>query len=224
MTVPSVGKVKNMKSILVIGAGKFGHHLAEYLCDMGNDVMLVDKEERLINEYSDAVTTAEIGDYTVKSNLEALGVEDYDYVFVCIGDFQDSLVIVDYLKELGASFIIGKASSLIHKKFLLKNGADRVVYPEKDDAYRMAVEYSNSSVFDFFKLSDDTGIYEIAAPDSWLGKSLSKINVRKIHEVTVIAYRSGDNIVAINSPDYIFTAGQHIIVMGDRKNISKLAK
>ncbi len=91
-----------MKSILVIGAGKFGHHLAEYLCEMNNDVMLVDKNETLIDEYSDKVTTAQIGDFTIKSNLAALGVEDYDFVFVCTGDFQDSLVITSYLKELGA--------------------------------------------------------------------------------------------------------------------------
>ncbi|MGN0521438.1 MAG: potassium channel family protein [Eubacterium sp.] len=213
-----------MKSILVIGAGKFGHHLAENLCEMGNDVMLVDKDEKLIDEYSSLVTTAEIGDYTVKSNLAALGVDDYDYVFVCVGDFQDSLVIVDYLKELGASCVIGKASSLIHEKFLLKNGADRVVYPEKDMAYRMAVEYSSSSVFDYFKLSEDTGIYEISVPDSWLGKSLAKINVRKIHGISVIAYKSGDKIYAINSPDYVFSPYEHIIVMGDKESIRKIAK
>lgn len=213
-----------MKSVLVIGAGKFGHHLAEYMCEMGNDVMLVDKEERLINEYSDDVTTAEIGDCTIKSNLQALGVDDYDYVFVCVGDFQDSLVITDYLKELGAPYIIGKASSLIHEKFLLKNGADKVIYPERDDAYRMAVEFSKSSIFDFFKLSKDTGIYEIEAPDSWVGKSLSKVNVRKNHEITVIAYKSNDRITAISSPDYVFSSNEHILVMGDRKNVYKIAK
>ncbi len=213
-----------MKSVLVIGAGKFGHHLAEYLCEMGNDVMLADENEKLIDEYSNQVTTAEIGDFTVKSNLAALGVDDYDYVFVCIGDFQDSLVIVDYLKELGASCIVAKASSLIHEKFLLKNGADKVVYPERDMAYRMAVEYNSSSVFDYFKLSEDTGIYEISVPDTWVGKSLAKINVRKIHGISVIAYRYEDRIYAINSPDYVFSADEHIIVMGDKNYIKKIAK
>lgn len=213
-----------MNSVLVIGAGKFGHHLAEYLCDMENDVMLIDKSEELINEYSNNVTTAEIGDYTLKSNLEALGVEDYDYVFVCVGDFQDSLVITDLLKELGAKYIISKASSVIHEKFLLKTGADRVIYPERDYAYRMAVEYNSEAIFDYFKLSDDTGIYEISAPDSWIGKSLSKINVRKIHGISVIAYKSNGKITAINSPDYVFSNNEHIIVMGDIKDIKKIAK
>lgn len=213
-----------MKSVLIIGAGKFGHHLAEYLCEMNNDVMLADKDERLIDEYSENVTTAEIGDFTVKSNLAALGVEDYDHIFVCVGDFQDSLIITTYLKELGASNVIGKASSIIHEKFLLKNGADAVIYPERDSAYRMAVEYSSSAIYDYFKLSEDTGIYEISPPDNWVGKSLEKINVRKNHGVSVIAYKTGEEITAINSPDYVFSPYEHIIVMGTKKDISKIAR
>lgn len=213
-----------MNSILVIGAGKFGHHLAEYLCEMNNDVMLVDKNEMLIDEYSSNVTTAEIGDFTVKSNLAALGVDDYDYIFVCIGDFQDSLVITNYLKELGAQYVISKASSLIHEKFLLQNGADKVVYPERESAYAMAVEYSNSSIFDYFKLSDDVGIYEIAVPENWIGKSIANINVRKMHGISIIAYKFNEKIIPINTPDYVFSNYEHIIVMGERDNINKVAK
>lgn len=213
-----------MKSVLVIGAGKFGHHIAEYLCDMGNDVTLVDKSEVLIEEYADTVTNAEIGDFTLKNNLAALNIRDYDYTFVCIGDFQDSLVITSYLKELGARYVIGKASSLIHEKFLLQNGADEVVYPERDTAYRLAVEYDNTSVFDYFQLSRDTGIFEIAPPDSWVGKSLLSINVRKIHNLTVIAYKNGDIITPINSPDYTFSKNEHVIVMGTKNDIKKIVK
>lgn len=213
-----------MKSILVIGAGKFGHHIAEYLCNMGNDVMLVDKNAALIEEYADNVTTAEIGDFTVKANLAALEVKDYDHIFVCIGDFQDSLVITSYLKELGASCIIGKASSLIHEKFLLQSGATEVIYPERESAYRMAVEYTNSGVFDYFQLNEKTGIFEISVPDRWVGKSLLDANVRKKHNITVIAYKNGDDIVPINSPDYIFTKENHIIVMGDKSDINKIVR
>jgi trk system potassium uptake protein TrkA len=214
-----------MKTILIIGAGRFGSHLAVNLCNMGNEVMLVDKSERLIDEYLHRVTTAEIGDYTVKSNLEALGVDDYDYIFVCVGDFQDSLVIVDYLKELGAVNVIAKASSEIHEKFLLKNGADSVIYPERDIAYDTAVAYSNRKIFDFIKLSDNAGIYEIEVPDKWCGKSLLTLDVRKRHNVTVIASRDSNNqVTAINSADYIFTKSEHIIVMGDSKDINKITK
>ena len=213
-----------MKSVLVIGAGKFGHHIAEYLCDMGNDVMLLDKNAGLIEEYADKVTNAEIGDFTLKNNLAALDVKDYDYIFVCIGDFQDSLVVTSYLKELGAGYIIGKASSLIHEKFLLQNGADEVIYPERDIAYRMAVEFDNNSIFDYFQLSGDTGIYEISPPDRWIGKSLSSINVRKTHGITVIASKSNEKITPISSPDYVFSKAEHIIVMGDKSTIKKISK
>lgn len=214
-----------MKNILVIGAGKFGTHLALYLCEMGNEVMLVDENERAIDEYSDLVTCSQIGDFTIKSNLESLGVDDYDYAFVCVGDFQDSLVIVDYLKELGAPYIIAKASSEIHEKFLLKNGADKVVYPERDIAYNQAVGYSNKNIYDFIKLSDDTGIYEIEAPDKWCGKSLVKLDVRKTHGVTIIASKDTfNNVTAIKSADYVFSKGEHIIVMGDAKDVKKITK
>lgn len=213
-----------MKSILVIGAGKFGHHIAEYLCDMGNDVMLLDKNANLIEEYADKVTNAEIGDFTLKNNLAALDVKDYDYIFVCIGDFQDSLVVTSYLKELGAGYIIGKASSLIHEKFLLQNGADEVIYPERDIAYRMAVEFDSNSIFDYFQLSGDTGIYEISPPDKWIGKSLSNINVRKALGITVIAAKSGEKITPISSPDYVFSKSEHIILMGDKSTIKKISK
>ena len=214
-----------MKSVLVIGAGQFGRHLAINLCDMGNEVMLVDENERVIEELSHQVTTAEIGDYTLKSHLEALDVEDYDHVFVCVGDFQDSLVIVDYLKELGAKDIIGKASSTIHEKFLLKNGADRVIYPERDVAYHLSVELTDNHVYDFIKLSKETGIYEIQAPDSWFGKSLDRLDVRRRNNVTIIAYRDSENkIRAINSPDYIFKRDEHIIVMGDEEDVNKITK
>lgn len=213
-----------MKSILVIGAGKFGRHLAFQLCEIGNDVMLVDKDEAKIEEFSHKVTTAEIGDYTVRSNLEALGVEDYDYIFVCVGDFRDSLIIVDTLKELGASYVVGKASSLVHEKFLLKNGADKTIYPERECAYSMAVQYSYSTIFDFINLSSDLGIYEISPPESWIGKSVSSINVRKIHNINVMAYKNGERVIPLSTADYVFTPSQHILVMGDKKAIGKIAK
>ncbi len=187
--------------------------------------MLVDKDENIINEISHRITSAEIGDYTMRSNLEALGVNDYDYVFVCVGGFQDSLVIVDILRELGASQIIAKAISEIHEKFLLKNGADRVVYPERDIAYNTAVEYSNKNIYEYIRLSDNAGIYEIETPGNWCGKSLIDLNVRKFHNVTVIASKDSFNkVTAINSADYIFTRDEHIIVMGTASDIKKITK
>lgn len=212
-----------MKTILVIGAGKFGTHLAINLCEMGNEVMLVDSNEKKINEVSHLVTTSEIGDFTIKSNLATLGVDDFDYVFVCVGDFQNSVIMVDYLKDLGAKYVIGKATSEVHEKFLLKNGADSIIYPERDVAYAQAVEYSNRNVYDYIRLTDDAGIYEIAVPSKWCNKSLAQLNVRKTHNVTVIASKNSNNeITAIKSADYTFNENDHIIVMGSNKDIKKI--
>lgn len=213
-----------MNNILIIGAGKFGTHLALNLCEMDNEVMLVDKDERKIDEVSHQVTVTEIGDYTIKSNLEALGIGDFDYIFVCTSVFQDSLVIIDHLKALGASTVIAKAASEIHEKFLLKNGADKVIYPERDFAYATAVEYSNRRIFDYIKLSDDTGIYEIEIPKKWIGKSLIELDVRKIHSIQVLATKQGTRVEAITDPHKAFGASEHIIVMGVKADVDKITK
>ncbi len=214
-----------MNTTLVIGAGRFGKHLALELCKMGNEVMLVDRNEKIIDELSHRVTAAEIGDYTLYSNLQALGVEDYDYIFVCIGKFQESLVIVDHLKRLGAKKIMAKASSSVHERFLKIAGADAIIYPERDSAYVTAVEYSNRRIYDFIKLSDDAGIYEIEVPKAWCNKSLIDLNVRKFHNVTVIAAKDAEGkITAIKTADYTFSKEEHVIVMGDQKDIAKITK
>jgi trk system potassium uptake protein TrkA len=214
-----------MKTNLVIGAGRFGKHLALELCKMGNEVMLVDRNEKVIDELAHRVTAAEIGDYTLYSNLEALGIPDFDYIFVCIGKFQESLVIVDHLKRLGAKKVIAKAASSVHERFLNMAGADAIVYPERDSAYTAAVEFSNQKIFDFIKLTDDEGIYEIEVPRSWRDKSLVSLNVRKTHGVTVIASRSDDGkVTAIKSPDYTFSENEHLIIMGSKDDIKKLTK
>ncbi len=214
-----------MNTTLVIGAGRFGKHLAIELCKMGNEVMLVDRNEKLIDELSHRVTAAEIGDYTLYSNLEALGIKDYDYIFVCIGKFQESLVIVDHLKRLGAKNVVAKASSSVHERFLNMAGADAIIYPERDSAFTSAVEYSNNNIYDFIKLSDDEGIYEIKVPHSWEGKSLISLNVRKLLGISVIASKDGNGKVsAIKDPEYVFSKNEHIIVMGSKSDIKKLTR
>ena len=214
-----------MKTTLVIGAGRFGKHLALELCKLGNEVMLVDRNEKVIDELAHRVTAAEIGDYTMYSNLEALGIDDFDYIFVCIGKFQESLGIVDHLKRLGARKVLAKASSSVHERFLTMAGADAIIYPERDSAYTTAVEYSNKNIYDYIKLNDEAGIYEIDVPSSWCGKSLLDLNVRKTHGITVIASKNkNDEITAVNTADYIFNKDEHIIIMGNKNDIRKLTK
>ena len=173
-----------MKNFLVIGLGRFGEHLSRRLAELGNDVMVVDENEEVISRIAGAVTCAQIGDCKNEEVLRSLSVNGFDICFVCIGsDFQSSLEITSLLKEMGARRVISKASTRIQEKFLLRNGADAVIFPEKDLAYKLAVQYSGHNIFDYHQISDNIAVYEVAVVRSWIGKSIREVDVRKAHNI-----------------------------------------
>lgn len=212
-----------MRSILIIGLGRFGRHLATSLSELGNELMVIDKNEAVVNKIAPYVTSAQIGDCTDEVVLKDLGVANFDLCFVCISnDLESSLVITMTLKELGAHKVVTKVNQDLHAKFLLQNGADDVIYPERDMAIRTAMKYSAQNAFDYIELSKHYGIFEIAAPRSWIGHSLTEINVRKKYRVNVIAYKCQDQILPIDKEEYYFSEDQHLIVAGDKKNFHEL--
>lgn len=212
-----------MKTILVIGIGRFGKHLAVRLTELGSEVMIVDKEEERINELLPIVTCAQIGDCTDENMLCSLGVGNFDTCFVCIGDnFQASLEITSLLKDLGAKYVISKADRAIHEKFLLRNGANEVIHPERDAALRAARKYSMRNVFDFFELADDFSIFEISPPDSWFGKSIKQIGVRSKYNINIIAAKQKGKMMPVTSADYIFNQNEHLIIAGNTKDGARL--
>lgn len=212
-----------MKNILIIGLGRFGRHLAEKFVELGDEVMVVDKNEDVIHSMIDTVTFAQIGDCTKEDVLRSLGVNNFDICFVCIGnDFQSSLEITDSLKYLGAKYVVSKAGRDIHAKFLLKNGADEVVYPEKNMASKVAVKYSSNHLIDYFEISKEVAIYEIYVPDNWRNKSISQLNVRNKFGLNILAVRRADGMLDSNpGPDSIFGENEHMIVLGTQKNVKK---
>lgn len=120
-----------MKNILLIGLGRFGRHVAIQLNDLGHEVMAVDNNEERVNEVLPFVTNAQIGDSTNADFLKSLGIGNFDVCMVTIGgNFQNSLETTSLLKELGAKTVVSRAERDVQKKFLLRNGADEVVYPE----------------------------------------------------------------------------------------------
>ena len=149
-----------MKSILIIGLGRFGTHLCQDLARLDNEIMIVDKDEASLEDLLPLVVSAKIGDCTNEKVLKSLGVGNFDYCFVCIGEnFQSSLEITSLLKDLGAKYVVSKANRDIHAKFLLRNGADEVIYPDRDIAEKVAVRFSANQVFDYVELGNNFSIY-----------------------------------------------------------------
>lgn len=212
-----------MKSFLVIGLGRFGNHLCQDLVNLGSEVMIIDKDEAAVQDLLEYATTVKIGDCTKEEVLRSLGVGNFDVCFVCIGsNFQSSLEVTSLLKDLGAKYVVSKASRDIHAKFLLCNGADEVIYPDKDIAERVAVKYSANHVFDYFELHSDYSIFEIQPKKTWIGHSIAEANIRAKYNVSIFGIQKGDQLNMLPKPDYIMTKEDHLMVVGLKKDISKL--
>lgn len=204
-----------MKSILVIGLGRFGRHMAKKFSEQNNDVMAIDINEERINNVLSVVTNALIGDATNEQFMETIGVRDFDLCVVAIGDnFQSSLETTALLKDLGAKFVLARASRDVHAKFLLRNGADDVIYTEKETAERLAVKYGSDNIFNYIELNDEYSIYEIAVPSSWLNKSILKVNVRSKYGISILATKQGNNIFPLPKPEHVFTNSESLMILG----------
>lgn len=213
-----------MKSILIIGMGKFGKILGSKLLELGNEVMIVDKDEAVIHELAPIYTNSYIGNCTNEGVLRSLGVNNFDMCFVAIGDdFQSSLEITSLLKELGAKYVISKAEREIQAKFLLRNGADEIFYPERDVAIKLATRCNAHNIFDFIELTNDVGIFEIAVPKKWVKHTLAELNIRKKYGLNVLAVKKGSAIDAVTDPHYVFCPEDHIIVLGAPNDIIKVS-
>lgn len=214
-----------MKSILIIGLGRFGHHLCMNLTKQGNEVMIVDETEEDIEDLVPYVTSARVGDCTNPEVLKSLGVGNFDLCFVCIGtNFQSSLEITCMLKELGARYVISKANRDIHAKFLLRNGADEVIYPDRDIAEKLAMKWSANHVFDYIEVSDDCSIYEIPPCKSWLGRSIRQVDARAKYHVNILGAKCGEELQMLPGADYVFKEEEHLMILGRNADVTKLLK
>ena len=214
-----------MKTVLLIGAGLFGRHVAMELSKLGHQIMAVDVNEERINEIMPYVTGGEIGDSTNESFLRSLGVNNYDVCMVTIsGDFQSSLETTSLLKELGASCVISRAERDVQEKFLLRNGADHVVYPEKEMARWAAIRYTGNRVLDYIELDDKHAIVEVNVPESWVGRSVGALDVRKKHEINLLGLKR-DGVTSFNiTPDTMLTESMTVLAIGEYKALQKCFK
>lgn len=211
-----------MKSILLIGLGRFGRHIARKLNDMNHQVMAVDNNEERVDCVLPYVTNAQIGDSTNEEFLQSLGIRNYDACIVTIGDnFQNSLVTVSLLKEMGAKKVIARASKGIQEKFLLRNGADEVVYPEKQLAAWTAIRCTSDHVLDYIELDENYSIFEISVPEDWCGKSVVQLDIRKKYGINILGIRENGHLNMDITPNTILTSYKSILVLGRERAIHK---
>lgn len=214
-----------MKSILIIGMGRFGRHLCTNLAKLGNQIMAVDENEETLEDMLDYVVSAKIGDCTNEAVLKSLGVDNFDICFICIGtNFQSSLEITSMVKEMGGRYVVSKANRDIHAKFLLRNGADEVIYPDRDIAEKMAVRYSANHVFDYIELTEEFSIYEIPPLPEWVGKSIIDLSIRNKYHISILATKEEERAKLMPAADYVIRADEHLMVIGKNEDVNKILK
>ena len=212
-----------MKSILVIGMGRLGRHLAAKMQELGNDVMVVDKNEAIIEELSGIFPNSFVGDCTNEGVIRSLGINNFDYCFVAIGeDFYASLEITSILKEFGAKHVASKARRERQAEFLKKIGADEVFYPEKEIAEKLAVRYNAANIFDYIELTSDYSIFEIPILPQWQGKTIEEIDVSKAYNVNIVAVKNENTLNPAPGGNYVFKANDHIVVIGRSGDVFQL--
>ena len=212
-----------MKSVLLIGLGRFGRHIAKKLYSLGHEVMAVDSNEERVDSILPFVTNAQIGDSTSQEFLSSLGVRNFDACIVAIGDnFQNSLETTDLLKELGARKVIARASRGVQEKFLLRNGADEVVYPEKQLASWTAIRCTSEHILDYIELDEDYSIFELSIPEPWQGKSILQLDLRKRYGINVLGVRAAGRLHMNITPETVLDADRSVLILGQQKLVQKL--
>ena len=187
--------------------------------------MIVDEVEENLEEMLPLVVSAKIGDCTNENVLKSLGIANFDLCFICIGtNFQSSLEITSLVKELGGRYIISKANRDIHAKFLLRNGADEVIYPDRDIAEKLAVRHSANHVFDYIELTDEYSIYEIPPLPQWVGKSLKESGIRNRHNISILGTKREGKAKLMPSPDYVIKGDEHLMAIGKKADIDRILK
>ena len=212
-----------MKTFLIIGMGNFGHLLTRAFSKQKCELMVADMNENALEDVLSLGVSAKICDCTNPEVLKSFDIKSFDACFVCVGnDFKTSLEITSLLKELGAAEVFSKANEDIQEKFLLRNGADHIIYPEREIAESLAVSKCNDSIFDCIPLGDDYNVYEITPPAAWIGKTIREEKVRPRYNISILSVIKDGKVVPLPSVDYVFKADEHLMVLGTSENIAKI--
>ena len=213
-----------MKSILIIGMGKFGHHLCADLIKNGNDIMVMDKDEAKVKAVRGWTDYAFVIDELNEAALKETGMQNCGTVTICIGERIDISILTTMLvTKLGVPHVISKAASEVHGEVLKQLGAE-VVYPEADMAVRIGKRLISGNLLDYIALGDGVEVRRITVGGRMLGKSVRTLDLRKVYGINIIAVEHGQQTNVEFSADYTFKEGDTVAVIGKVGKIDKFEK
>ena len=212
------------KSVLIIGIGRLGSHLAEKMQDLGHDVMILDNREEKIAPLVSKISDARVAEYTREDVLAALDIPSFDICFVTVGDnLEASILTTVNLKKLGAKYVAARARDDLQCEILKKIGADEIIYADGETADKLAIRHNGNNIFDYVALSDGYAIFEVPIIKQWVGKSIMELDVRKKFKLNIIAIKRDGKLDPTPMPEFVFEADDHIFVMGKSQDVFKMS-
>jgi len=211
--------------VVVIGLGIFGFNIVRDLYEGGFEVIAVDKNKEAVQRVRDCSTKAIVADGTDKEIMDAIGIQEDDTVIISFGeDLAAATLTTLHLRQMKVKTIIVKAPNEEHKLILEKVGATEVMIPEKEIAHKVAKSLISPNVLDYLPLSDDYMISEVAPPNSFLGKSISDLQLRGRYHIEVIAIRDivSGKINMLPRADFVIKDGDVLVVVGKEMDIQQI--
>ncbi len=214
--------MRNKKSYAVFGLGRYGLAVAKELIENGMEVIAVDNRQDVVNEASAYIPVCKCADITDSEVIEQLGISEIDVVIICMAsNLEVSVMAITLCKEVGVKYVIAKCANEMHQKILLRVGADKVVFPEKESGVRLAKNLLSSGFIDMLSLSNEVSIVEISVKDEWVGKNLIELNLRKKYGFNVIAIKKGEEVIVNINPEEILDKNIILVVIGNTVKLSK---
>ena len=211
------------KSVAVLGLGKYGRSLAETLYDLGEDVLVADMDEKVIRDMSSKVTSAVCADLGNEDEVAALGLQNMDIVIICMGgNLAASIMCVTIAKEKGVHTVIAKASSPRMKAILKRVGADKIIDPEQEGGIRSARILATQHIHDYYEIDENLCMIEMHPQNSWVGKSLIELSLRKNNNMNVAAIKNKGTGWAFIEPSHVLSEDDLLMIIVEKKNMNKL--
>ena len=214
-----------MKRVIVIGLGIFGFNIARDLYENGFEVIAIDKNKDAVQKIRDYATKAIVADGIDKEVMELIGIQEDDVAIISFGeDLAASTLIALHLKQMKVKSIIVKAPNEEHKLILEKVGATDVLIPEKEIANKVAKSLISPNVLDYLPLSEEYMLFELAPPNSFIGKSIGELELRGKHHIEVLAVKDiiTDKMHMMPRADFVIKDGEILVVVGKEKDIQKV--